>query len=536
MDLARGVDFVYIEQQDFMIKAWKELMAFLPGVWQHRWWGLWTALIVGVGGVGLTLLMPDRYEATARVQLDTQTILKPLLSGLAVQPNTDQQVQMMARTLVSRPNVERVVEMTGLDQGLDEIKRDRLILDMLKKIQFRPSGGSNFYAVAYRDPDPAIARKVVESLLTIFQEANLGDQRRDAIKARGFIDEQLAVYEQKLVEAEAALKDFKVRNLNLMPNLASDYVAQTAEAQKELTQTRLELRQLESSREALRQQLATEPPTLSTRSSNPDGSPGAPANMSLADTRLDAARKQLDSMLVRFTDEHPDVVNMKRTIKELEELVASEHRNGGSDPERQIGSVPNKVYQDLKISLADTEARIASLRAKVAEAQVWLADARKAAQTIPQVEAEYTQLMRDYEVNKNSYDQLLRRREQAEISGSMGSDSGLGSFRVIDPPYVGQRPASPNRPLLLIGVLLASLAAGLAMTFFRDASVPTFRDPEALVEHTGLPMLGTVAFNADARTRAASRRGAFAFSASAMLYIGAFTALIAIQTFAYLKA
>ena len=518
-----------------MIKAWKELMAFMPGVWQHRWWGLWTALIVGIGGVGLTLLMPDRYEATARVQLDTQTILKPLLSGLAVQPNTDQQVQMMARTLVSRPNVERVIEMSGLGDGLDQVKRDRLVLDMLKKIQFRPSGGSNFYAVAFRDPDPAMARKVVDSLLTIFQEANLGDQRRDAIKARGFIDEQLAVYEKKLVEAETALKDFKVRNLNLMPNLASDYVAQTADAQKELVQTRLELRQLESSREALRQQLASEPPTLSTRTQS-DGSSTASGPMSLAESRLDGARKQLDSMLVRFTDEHPDVLNMRRTIKELEEVVAAEHKSGVADPERLAGAVPNKVYQDLKISLADTEARIASLRAKVAEAQVWLADARKAAQTIPQVEAEYTQLMRDYEVNKNSYDQLLRRREQAEISGSMGTDSGLGAFRIIDPPYVGQRPASPNRPLLLFGVLIASLAAGLAMTFFRDASVPTFRDPEDLVEHTGLPMLGTVVFNADARTRAASRRGAFAFSASAMLYIGAFAALIAVQAFVYMRA
>lgn len=519
-----------------MIKLWKDLLSYLPGIWQHRWWGLWTALVVGVAGVVVAMVLPNQYEATARVQLDTQSILKPLMDGLAVQPNADQQVQMMARTLVSRPNVERVVTMAGIDVPKSDANgHDKLVLDLMRDIHFRPSGGSNFYSVAYRNPDPAVARKVVESLLKIFNETNLGDKRRDGAEARKFIDEQLAVYEKKLVDAENALKDFKVRNLSLMPNLASDYVAQTTDAQKQLAEAKLQLRQLESSRGALQAQLAGEKPTFESTLGGIDA-PLAGMPASGPESRLDAARKQLDALLVRFTDDHPDVIALRRSIKEMEAQQAADKAAGRPDSTRQTVIVPNKVYQDIKIQLADTEAKIAALRAKVAEAQDWLADARKAAATIPKVEAEYTQLTRDYDVNKKSYDQLLQRREAADISSSMGSSSGIGAFRVIDPPYVDRRPASPNRPMLLIAVLMASLAAGLAMTFFRDALSPTFRDARSLREETGLPLLGSVAMNVDRRGRAAVRRGAFVFSTSAVLYLAVFVALIGYQTLMYLRA
>jgi polysaccharide chain length determinant protein (PEP-CTERM system associated) len=252
------------------------------------------------------MLIPNRYEATARVFVDTQSILKPLMEGLAVQPNVDQQVQMMARTLISRPNVERVVRMSDLDlQTKSPQEREKMVDELIKKIVFRPSGGNNLYSVAYRDENPEAARKVVQSLLSIFVESNLGDKRRDSDQARRFIDEQIAMYQKRLIDAESALKDFKIRNLQVMPNMAEDYVTMAGNAQKDLDLARLELRQLENSREALRRQLAEEKPSFT--SSDASGNPIA-VGQTDTEKRLEFVRKQLDELTLRFTDEHPDVM------------------------------------------------------------------------------------------------------------------------------------------------------------------------------------------------------------------------------------
>jgi hypothetical protein len=182
--------------------------------------------------------------------------------------------------------------------------------------------------------------------------------------------------------------------------------------------------------------------------------------------------------------------------------------------------IPNKVYQDLKVALADVESKLGSARARVAESERRLLLARDAALTVPKVEAEYLQLTRDYEVNKKSYEQLLTRRESAQISGSM-DNSGASELRVVDPPRVSPMPSSPNKPLLLIAVLLVSLAAGVATALLRAQATAAFFDVRTLRTRLGAPVLGAVSMVLDAEGMKRRRDGAIAFSAS----VGAYTVL-----------
>src|SRR5262245_56425614 len=93
----------------------RQVLSYLRGMWQYRWYGVAISWTVCSIGWAVVFLMPNLYEANARVFVDTQSVLKPLLSGLAVQPNVDQQIAMMSRTLISRPNLERVIRMSDLD-------------------------------------------------------------------------------------------------------------------------------------------------------------------------------------------------------------------------------------------------------------------------------------------------------------------------------------------------------------------------------------------------------------------------------------
>ena len=499
----------------------------LLGLWRYRWSALAAGVVTGVVGAAAVLAMPARYESTARVYVDTQSILKPLMQGLAVQPNMDTQVSMMAKTLISFPNLEKVVSMADLDHRATRPgQREQLIRTLNKDIQFRAAGGQNLYSITYRDDSPENATKVVQALLSIFIESNLGDKRRDSDQAIRFVDEQLKLYERKLIDAESALKEFKIRNMDVMPNLAQDAVARNTELQRELDAARLELRQLDNSREAIRRQLTDETPSILASSAEAAGALGPREG----ESRLEAARKRLDELMSRFTDVHPDVINAQRIIAELEEQQAAQRRANAASPPRAPGmtAIPNKVYQDLRVSLADVESKLAAARARVSEAERRYAQSRAIAQTIPKVEAEYMQLTREYETTKKSHEQLLSRRESAQISGRMDS-SGVGEMRIVDPPRATPGPVSPNRPLLLIAVLLGSLGVGVGLAVLRDRLDPVFFDARSLRAHSQAPLLGTVSMVMDPRAEASERRERLRFAGSLSLFTMLFLAAAAIS-------
>ncbi|MFT4100288.1 MAG: Wzz/FepE/Etk N-terminal domain-containing protein [Burkholderiaceae bacterium] len=513
-----------------MLELWNNIRSILPGVWSHRWWGLATTIVVGAIAAIYVLRLPDRYEASARVYVDTQSILKPLMTGLAVQPNLDQQVQMMAKTLLNRPNIEKVIRMSDLDlRSSTPSQLSQQVDGMTKSLKLK-GGQGNLYTIEYQDGSPAAARKVVQSLLDIFVESNLGDKRRDAEQARKFIEDQITVYEKRLVDAETALKEFKLRNLAIMPNLAQDYVSRSNEAQREVSNARLELRQAEFSRDAVRSQLSGEKPMIS--SSDPSA-PMQQRRATLLETRVAALRERLDDMLLRFTDSHPDVINTRRLLAELEQQMEAERRaaqaapSAGDAPIPISSAIPNKVYQDLRMALTDADAKVAAQRARVADAERRYVEIQEMAKLIPRVEAEYAQLNRDYDVNKNNYEQLVSRRESAQMSGSMDSSAGVGEFRVVDPPRATTTPVWPDRPMLLVGVLLASIAAGIGVAFLRDQSQPKFFDLRTLRRISGLPVLGAVSMmeSPSGRRHAALSLNTL-FSLGTVLYVGCFLAVI----------
>jgi polysaccharide chain length determinant protein (PEP-CTERM system associated) len=293
-----------------------QLIAHLRGIWRRRWVGIAVAWLVGLVAAAVVLRMPDMYEASARVHVDTQSVLRPLLSGLAVQPNLDQQVAMVSRTLISRPNVERLIRMTDMDLKVTSpAEKEDMIESLQRTLKITGVARDNLYSISYRDSGPDQAKRVVQSLLSIFVESSLGNTRKDTDTARRFIEEQIRQYEKRLEEAESRLKDFRLKNMSLMGADGRDYFARMATLSESLSNAKLELRAAEQSRDALKRELAGEEPVFLPET--PAGTPGAPT--SELDARIESQKKALDDLLRRYTDQHPDVASTRRLIQALED-------------------------------------------------------------------------------------------------------------------------------------------------------------------------------------------------------------------------
>lgn len=504
-----------------MDQVLQQVLGYAKAAWQRRWWGVAVAWLVCIVGWTWVMMIPDRYQATARVYVDTQSLLKPLLVGLAVEPNVEQQIKLMTRQLVSRPTLEKVARMTDLDVKAKTPEQTEAMLDgMASKISIADAGRENLYTISYQDASGDLAKKVVQSLLTIFVETSLGKTRQDITSSQRFIEEQLRQYQQKLVEAESALTEFKRKNIGMMPGQGGDYYAKLAETSALLRQAQLDQQEAVNRRNQLQRQLADEEPELSAAAA------ALPSNSEI-DMRIQTLQKQLDQLRLQYTDLHPDIQGTKRLIEQLEAQKKADQSGRGGDAAG--ARIQNPVYQQLTIAIAEADATVASLSARVGEYQRRYGELRSASNMIPQVEQEYTQLTRDYDVYRQNYDALLKRRESVTMSGEVESKTDTVDFRVIDPPFVPSQPAWPNRPLLLSLVTLGGLVAGVAVAFLISQLRRTVTDRRVLRELTGMPLLGAVSRVENEETRRRKRKGLLTYLAALGSLVAAYGAVMILQ-------
>ncbi|RZI86280.1 MAG: chain length-determining protein [Rubrivivax sp.] len=497
----------------------RQVAGILSAMWQRRWIGAGVAWLIALAGASGVYVMRDRYEASARVYVDTETVLKPLMSGLAFQPDVEQQVRMLARTLISRPNVERLVNSPRI--GLDKLSasdREKAIDQLTRNIQVNPSGNTNLYEINYRDVNPQRAQRIVEELVALFVIAGVGDKQRDSVQARQFLDEQIQAYESKLSASENKLKDFKLRNFGLTGTSNQDYFARMSTLSDETGRLRVELRAAEQSRDALRRELASEEPSIPPELLGNGGTSALPS--SDTEVRLDAQKRQLDDLMRRYTDEHPDVVSVKRTIAQLEQQRRAEAEGRGRGNAGRMRAAPTSpVFQRIRVALAEAEAKVASLRGQLGEQMSQLEHARSLAGRMPAVEAELAQLNRDYEVVRKNYEQLVSRRESASLGEKIDQTTKVADFRVVEPPRVKPSPVKPSRTLIAVMAVLAALGAGAATTFALTQVFPTVQDTRQLKEISGRPVLGSVSLVISPALSESRQRGHRLFGLNAAMFL-----------------
>jgi polysaccharide chain length determinant protein (PEP-CTERM system associated) len=478
------------------------LIQYLRAAWRRRWLGVVVAwLVCGVGWVG-TYTVPNQFESSARLFVDADAVLTPLLRGIAADSAPTTQLEILQRTLLSKPNLEKLVSKTDLDLTLNgPSDRERLINRLANDIKVIPQT-RNLFTISYRDKSPKLAHDVVQTLLTIFVESATGSNRTDMENARRFLERQIQSYEQQLRGAEKRRADFRVRYMELMPNDMNPNIGALENARNRVQDISGKLQDAVIARDSLRQEVENTPPMLVAEggvmvNGVPVGGPGGPKG------QLAQAEEQLSQLLLKDTEQHPDVIAQRKLIEFLKTQKdepgpgARRQGAGGSASPDQPGtmtpkrSVPNPVYDQLKVKLIEADTVVASLTRQRDEAVKSQDRLDKISKEQPGLFAEYQNMDRDYNVLRKNYEELLGRLQSANIAQAADTQADKVKLQVIDPPEVPRIPVAPNRPLLVTGVLIGGMAVGLGITILFGQFDRSFSSVDEL-RSLGLPVLGGI--------------------------------------------
>lgn len=457
-----------------MSDIYEQLLYWINTIWRRRWPALAVIWLVCLAGWFLVVSKPDTFTSTTSIFIDTQSILKPLLKGLAIDRDLAGEVEVMEQTITNRQNMERVARMTDLDLGVTtQAEMETLINSMRTRTVIQATG--YLVTISFTDVDAEQSRDVVEAIATVFIEQNLGENRQEIEDARSFLDKQIAEYDAKLSQAEERLANFQGEKLSVLPDRQT-YQFRLEDLRTELQTAEDSLQRSLSRRATLEQQIS-----------------GGPASdMTLEIFKLE---EEIGDLLTRFTAQHPDVVALQRRLDDLKNkqeaggAAGSAASRSSTPPVRLAGA----DYSQLKGMLAEEVANVAVYSDQVRQLRSKVARLELLAAQVPIVEAELSRLNRDYEVLKQKHSELVSRREQAIISQEKEVGTDRIKFQIVDPARVPSQPNGPPRTVLLTAVLLIGLLAGSGFAVFLSIINETFNDPQRLRQAFNIPLLGVVA-------------------------------------------
>ena len=470
---------------------WHSLVAQgFATAWRWRWALVattWGVCIAGWVGIAVT---PNSYESEARIYVDADAVLTPLLRGIAVDTARESQLEAMRKTLLSRPNLEKLIRVTDLElEGANAGDREMLVtrLGRLIKVQAQDR---NIFTISYRNSNPRLAHAVVTALVSIFMEEATRSNRSDMNNAQRFLNQQIASYETQLRTAERRRAEFRQKYLDILPLDQTGY-SRLDTARVEVQNLEARLRDANARLVALQSQVGLTPATIATETL-----------VSSGDSQLAAAERQLSDLRSRFTDRHPDVIIARRLVESL--------RSGGSrQPASAAGgrAIPNPLYQQLRMQVIDTQSEVSSLKARLDTARNDRDRLEELARAAPGVEAEYQNLDRDYNVIRKNYEELLTRREASNITSAADTTADKVQLRIVDPPQIPVIPVAPNRLLLISVVLVGGIGAAVGLAVLLGQLDQSISDVGRL-RTLGLPVLGGISLVPERRTVRSYAQGA----------------------------
>jgi len=361
----------------------------LRNIWRFRWLALAAAWGIAILGWLYVYSLPDIYESEARVHIDTESAIHPLLSGMAVTPNVDQQVRLLIQTVLSRPNLAVIARQTGLNLKASTPEETQALMDALaQRIDLTGVGSrTDLYRISFSSESPERAQAVVQEVMNIMTTMSVGNEANsaDSEQATAFLEREVEKYQQRLVEMERELANFKKNNADLIPG-TGDYVSQ-------LRGTRNNIGNLQDELAAARQRLSSLQSQRAGSGGSTSVSPLQSQQIQAIDRQIEQRQQQLPILLGKYTDQHPDVLTARGDIERLQRQRAQTLAELRANPSlaRSV-TVDDGGRAAVSQQISDAAGQVAGLEASIRRQQSELGNLQSGADDMTDAQARLAEL------------------------------------------------------------------------------------------------------------------------------------------------
>lgn len=515
--------------------------------WPNRWLGFFIAIVIAaVAGLIVTVL-PDQYQTRAKVYVNSAVVLEPLIEGIASSGSHEGRMRLLRvfqTTLVSKDNVDRLIKTPGMGFDVSTAAARSRAMSIIKSGVKVVEESENLFSIEYLDSNPIRAKNVAQGLLSLFIERYVVDAREELSAAKHFLDKQIAEYQVKLRALESQIAEFQITNVDALG--PTTYETKLAAARTARREAQVAKQMAVRARDAIEQQIAS-------------GSAGASAMMAsdpslpAAIDRLNALQTQLNTLLLQYTERHPDVIAVRREIALLTEqfglgdaatAAAQPLMPAQVSPASAVNSAVNsaidattpgegsgqptpvalptqakdRASNGARMRLVQANFAVAEAERKIQMAQAELGIIEQLLQSAPAAAVTLEELNRDHAVVKDNLEQLLKRRESAIMRTAADLTAGAEQFRIIVSPSVPDQPSGPDRRTFLMLGSMFAVVAGAGIAYALGLLRGTFVSA-AEAEHTlGLPVIARLTNRQSVMSRVSQ-------SADTMMLLGCIAAL-----------
>lgn len=429
---------------------------------------------------------PKQYSSSTTIFVEEENVLGPLMQGAAVQTEVIDRSAIAREIIFGRNFMHKLIKQVyELDDAseMDPLKQEQITNDIKRRLNIS-NVRTNLIKIEYSDSDPDRVYKIISNVAALYIEESLASKAQQSTDAFEFIDKQASEYKEKLQKAEAELKKFRSENVDAQPGMTEGIGRRSAELQNRKEQIMQELKEAKIRKNSLERQLSGEA-IASTAFSRSEQ----------YKVRIAELQSQLDTLRLSYHETYPDIVHLKSQIEDLREAVTLVEDQARGDTKSNVIDervLSNPVYQQLQRDLYDTNTNIATLESRLKDTEESIEKQLERARKVSIFEARLQELTRDYDVNNESYTDLMRRREQARVSMNIDVERKGLSLRIDEPAYRPHNPSGIRFLHFLIAGPVAGITAPVGLILLNLMFNSRIRTSRDISNNIGVPVLGSI--------------------------------------------
>jgi polysaccharide chain length determinant protein (PEP-CTERM system associated) len=456
----------------------KQILSYLYALYRYKYLFVAVSLLVmtAIGVYSLTL--PKIYRADTTVFIESN-VIDELVRGIAITPQIEDRVRVLQAAILSRDMIVKTLEeMNSEIFTRSDAEQQEYISRLQQRTRINITREMDRFSVSIEDEDPRFAQQFINTLVGLYVEESLSATREETFGANRFLQEQIDSFKLKLEAAEDKIIDFRKRqgiyfSIDEAATLANIRQMLTQVEEIELTQDTLQARQAQ-----LVDQMNRTSPTIDMVSETAENN------------RLMEMETRLSNLLLRYTENYPEVIRLKFEIEALKQRMLDPEAAQQERGSTRMTSL-NPLHQDLQSQLYEVEAELSSLDARKKNLQQNIANREQELKEVPEAQKELAILMQERDSYRSIYNDLLARMGQSEVSTQMEVANKASTFRVVDPAVLPQVPISPDMFRMLLLAVAGGFGCGIGLIFLLENMDSRLRDVSVL-EDMGLDVLAVV--------------------------------------------